>query len=342
MSLRTARASRTVGSSSVVGHAAGVAAALAALDHHRVRAPAGHLLRVARGTDRRDHDDAGVLEPRDQVRLRGQGERRHLHPVPDQELAAFGCVAGVGAQVHPERLVGALLHLEDRALQLVVRHRGAGQDAEPAGVGGAGHQARPGDPAHPGLHDGVPHAGQLGERGAQRAGRSCRGLQGDLLVAETLRVQHLADDDQLVEAGGAGLGRPCRRWRSHPDCSRTSSTVTPGCTDSRRRVSSGPPRSRTPRLVTIRWMSLKRRRRRPPPSRARGPTPETTSTCSTNVRGGVLRDPVADVRLFTVLPGAPRTPSSCRFGLSKSPIAEMFWLPCRSTWVAPIITCRLP
>ena len=45
---------------------------------------------------------------------------------------------------------------------------------------------------------------------------------------------------------------------------------------------------------------------------------------------------------MTVLPGAPRTPSSWRFGCAQSPIAEMFWLPSRSIWVAPIITWRLP
>ena len=72
-----------------------------------------------------------------------------------------------------------------------------------------------------------------------------------------------------------------------------------------------------------------------------GPTPETTSTCSTKTRGECFGTQY-DVRLLTVLPGAPREPSSCRFGWAKSPIAEMFWLPCLSTWVAPIITCRLP
>ena len=65
------------------------------------------------------------------------------------------------------------------------------------------------------------------------------------------------------------------------------------------------------------------------------------STCSTTTRSECLGTQY-EVRLLTVFPGAPRTPRSWRFGRSHGPMAEMFWLPCRSTWVAPIITCRLP
>ena len=43
-----------------------------------------------------------------------------------------------------------------------------------------------------------------------------------------------------------------------------------------------------------------------------------------------------------MLPGAPRTPSSCAFGFAHGPMHAMFWLPNRSTWVAPIITWRRP
>jgi hypothetical protein len=43
-----------------------------------------------------------------------------------------------------------------------------------------------------------------------------------------------------------------------------------------------------------------------------------------------------------VLPGAPRTPSSCAFGRRQSPMQEMFWFPYRSIWDAPIITCLRP
>ena len=44
-----------------------------------------------------------------------------------------------------------------------------------------------------------------------------------------------------------------------------------------------------------------------------------------------------------VLPGAPRKPSSCARRARRSRrCAAMFWLPNRSTWVAPIITWRRP
>ena len=39
-----------------------------------------------------------------------------------------------------------------------------------------------------------------------------------------------------------------------------------------------------------------------------------------------------------VLPGAPRTPTSWRWGFRQSPIDAMFWFPKRSIWLAPIIT----
>ena len=84
-------------------------------------------------------------------------------------------------------------------------------------------------------------------------------------------------------------------------------------------------------------MSLNRAAAGPAAAARAGPTPETTSTASTKTRGE-CRGTQYDVRLLTVLPGAPREPSSCLLGRAKSPIAEMFWLPNRSTWVAPIIT----
>ena len=48
------------------------------------------------------------------------------------------------------------------------------------------------------------------------------------------------------------------------------------------------------------------------------------------------------VGLFTVLPGAPRTPSSWALGRAQGPMQAMFWFPYRSIWVAPIITWRRP
>jgi hypothetical protein len=45
---------------------------------------------------------------------------------------------------------------------------------------------------------------------------------------------------------------------------------------------------------------------------------------------------------LTELPGAPRTPISCTLGLAWSPMAEMFWLPVRSIWLAIIMMWRRP
>ena len=53
----------------------------------------------------------------------------------------------------PNGLSVRLLHLVDRLGQLVEGHRGAGQDAEPAGRARRRREARPRDPTHPGLHD---------------------------------------------------------------------------------------------------------------------------------------------------------------------------------------------
>jgi hypothetical protein len=71
-----------------------VAAALAALDHHRVGAPAGDLDRVLGRTDGGHHDDAVVLQARDQLRLGLQGEGRDLDPVLDEQLDPLRSVAG--------------------------------------------------------------------------------------------------------------------------------------------------------------------------------------------------------------------------------------------------------
>ena len=53
------------------GHGAGVAAALATLDEHGVGAPPHDLLGVTLRADRRDDDDATVLQPGDELRVRG-------------------------------------------------------------------------------------------------------------------------------------------------------------------------------------------------------------------------------------------------------------------------------
>ena len=74
-------------------------------------------------------------------------------------------------------------------------------------------------------------------------------------------------------------------------------------------MSSGPRTSKTARLETIRWMSLYVEAPRPAALASFGPTPVTTSTFSTKTRGECFGTQY-DVRLLTVLPGAPRLPRS--------------------------------
>ncbi len=118
------------------------------------------------------------------------------------------------------------------------RHRGAGQDAQAAGVGGAAHQARAGHPAHAGLHDGVAHTGELGERRRRSAAQSLSGTScgAGAFGSSTSRM--------MISSSMVGTrvsGTSAVTARSKPVASRTSSIVTPGCTLSSRSVSpSGP------------------------------------------------------------------------------------------------------
>src|SRR5690606_12687002 len=193
-------------------------------------------------------------------------------------------VAGVGAQVDPEGRGGAALDLEDRALELLEGHRGRGEDAQTAGVRRARDEPRSGDPAHPGLDDRVPDADELGERGRQllvdhAAGTS---LNRRPLGSSTSRIR-MSSSAVGVRVSGTAAGSVTPR--SKPVASWTSATLTPGCTDSSRTVSSAPLTSKTARLVTIRWMSLYLLAATPASLARLGPTPETTSTASTKTRG---------------------------------------------------------
>ena len=74
------------------------------------------LLGVLGRADRRNHHDAGVFELRDQLWLGRQRERGHLDAFADHQVDAVAGVAGVGADVDAERLVGGCLDLGDRGL----------------------------------------------------------------------------------------------------------------------------------------------------------------------------------------------------------------------------------
>ena len=169
------------------GDRPGVPAAFAALHDHRVGAPRRHLARVLGETDGRNHHGAGLFELADQFLLGRQRERRDLHAFADHQIHPVGGVAGVGADVHAERLVGGCFDLPDRDGQLVERHGRRSEDAEPARVGCRRDQPRAGHPSHTGLDDRVFDADQLGERCTQLHHDS------DLAIAQRFRVDDLAD-----------------------------------------------------------------------------------------------------------------------------------------------------
>ena len=144
-----------------------MAATFTALNHDGVGTPLGDLLRMPRCADGRHDDDAVLLQLRDELGLRRQRERRNLDPVVDEQLAPIAGIAGVSAQVDPERLIRAALDLEDRLLELGERHRRGGEDAQAAGVGRGRDEPRTGDPAHTGLDDRVPDADEVGQGSAE-------------------------------------------------------------------------------------------------------------------------------------------------------------------------------
>ncbi len=214
------------------GDRTGVAAALAALDDHRVGAPAGHLLGVLGQADRRNHHHACFFELRDQVGFGRQRKRRDLDALADQQVDALVRVTGVGPDVDAERLVGGGLHLRDRGRKFVERHGRRCEDAETAGVRGRRHQPRTRHPAHPGLHHRMLDADQFGQRGAEASHRI-------FLVPQRLRIDDLADQLLLVLGGqprriGGSPGRaPRTRCSRRPARPRRRDAATARASDGR-------------------------------------------------------------------------------------------------------------
>ena len=240
---------------------------------------AGHLLGVAAGADGGHDHHPGVLQLPDQRLLGRQGERRHPHLFPDQQLDPVADVGLVGAQVDAERLRRcASLTSAMTAAELGERHGGGGQDAEPAGLGRGRHQPRPGHPAHAGLHDRVVDADQVAQPGVQRrVVRHALDLAG--CGPRRGRARCAARPAPRRSAAGSRAPRRGRPARS-PVAATTSSTVTPGWTDRSRMRWSGVSKSSTPRLVTTRrisWWAATN------PPTAGGPAvadPDTMSTSS--------------------------------------------------------------
>ena len=139
------------------GHAARVPAGLAALHDHRVGAPARHLLGVAARADRRDarpdpRPSAASSASRDGARAKDAT----FTPSRTISVGALHHVGGVGAQVHAEGSVGAVL----RARRSRRPARAGPSVAEammprPPALAVAATSPALGDPAHAGLHDRV-------------------------------------------------------------------------------------------------------------------------------------------------------------------------------------------
>jgi hypothetical protein len=126
-----------------------VAAALVALRDHRVDAPFGHLLGVPGRADRRHREDAGGFERlHEDPSAADPAKLASLTPERTMRSIRWPTSGLVGAHVHAEGPVGPALHLLDRALELIERHRGRREDAHAAGGARCGREARAGHPAH--------------------------------------------------------------------------------------------------------------------------------------------------------------------------------------------------
>ena len=191
-------ASQTCGKSSEVGTVAGVAAALVALRDHRVDAPAAATFSAWRRAPMvgivRSPASFSVAISSLLGRLREARDAHASRAIMSSIRVEH--VRLIGAQVHAERLVGALLDARgSRVSSSGDGHRRRAEDAEAAGV--AGRRGEPGarDPAHAGLHDRVADAEQIAEPGVEHAMRLFAGaptealaLMRELLLSEPARI----------------------------------------------------------------------------------------------------------------------------------------------------------
>ena len=171
--------------------------------------------------------------------------RRPATPCADQQVDAFARVRGVGAQVHPERRGRAPAGLPDRGAPARRRtaSRRPGCRARrrwPWPRSAAGRRPSPCRSARSGT--------------GSRTGRRCGVCSAIITATSAARVSRRVDDraDQVELGGGRQRGcaarrpAPPARSRSRPD---TSSTVTPGCTETSRIRWSGVSKSNTPEVA---------------------------------------------------------------------------------------------
>jgi hypothetical protein len=90
------------------GPAASVIAKIASTARRPRRRPRPRPFRVPERADGRHHDQAAVLAPGDEILPRGQRERHHFNPGPDQQVDPLLEVRLVGAHVDAKRLVSVV------------------------------------------------------------------------------------------------------------------------------------------------------------------------------------------------------------------------------------------
>ena len=189
-------------------------------------------------------------------------------------------------------------------------------------------------------------SGRRSARSAACAARSAGGVTSSphLGLAAAVRVEHLADQPQLSARPACGSAGPvpARPARSR-SAATTSSTLTPGWTDRSRiapvrggEVQHGQVGDDQPQVVEP------ARRRRAGRGAVVARRPQTMSTCGHEHPRRVLAHPVAGRVVDRVARRAARPRAAATLGRAQSPMHEMFWLPNRSIWLAPIITCRRP
>ena len=239
-------ASTTWGSSSVVGDRAGVAAALAALHDHRVDAPRRDLLGVTARADRR-HDarspaSFSVLICCSRGASANDATRHALADRAGRRARRRPRRRRAGSRRTAGRCAPSLRGSRPRAGRSVIV-ADARMPSAPA-LRGRADEPGAGDPSHAGLHDRHVDAEQIADRRACRRASRVR----DFLLAEAVRVDHLADPAQLVVGRQArSRGRRRRSTSSKPVAATTSSTVTPGWTRSAAACGDRPARPRRER-----------------------------------------------------------------------------------------------
>ena len=146
-------------------------AALCSLSDHGIHAPLGYLFGVSAGADSGNRNDASVFEPLHDGFLRGGGEAGHRHAHRDDRVYTLLDVGRIGAQVHAERIAGALSDFLNGSDHLLEGKSGGSQNPQPASVAHPDHQRRISHPPHARLHNRIANPEKLGRTRREGRGR---------------------------------------------------------------------------------------------------------------------------------------------------------------------------